>query len=71
MSYSVLPAEACLRYKESLKIRHINRIHQDRTLAAAQPIEKSTAQIEQDISHRNAQQIQQQQEQVQREGPKR
>lgn len=47
------------------------RIHQDRTLAAAQPIEKSTAQIEQDISQRNAQQIQQQQEQVQREGPKR
>lgn len=48
-----------------------SRVHQDRTLAAAQPLEKSTAQIEQEISHRNTQQIQQQQEQLQREGPKR
>ena len=47
-----------------------SRIHQDRTLAAAQPLEKSTAQIEQEISQRNTQQIQQQ-EQAQREGPKR
>ncbi len=47
-----------------------SRIHQDRTLAAAQPLEKSTAQIEQEISQRNTQQIQMQ-EQAQREGPKR
>jgi hypothetical protein len=40
-----------------------SRIHQDRTLAAAQPIEKSTAQIEQEISQKNTQQIQMQLEQ--------
>jgi len=49
-----------------------SRIHQDRTLVAARPLEKSTAQIEQEISQRerNTQQIQQQ-EQARREGPKR
>lgn len=46
-----------------------SRIHQDRTLAAAQPVEKSTALIEQEMSQRYNQQFQQ--ELVQREGHKR
>jgi len=45
-----------------------NRVHLDRTLAAAQPIEKTSAQIEQEMSQRSTQL---QQEQIQREGPKR
>ena len=46
-----------------------SRIHKDRTLAAAQPVEKSTALIEQEMSQRYNQQFQQ--ELVQREGHKR
>jgi hypothetical protein len=46
-----------------------SRIHQDRTLAAAQPVEKSTALIEQEMSQKNTQQFQP--ELVRREGHRR